>query len=354
MKAPYYIFVSCLLCGVAFAQDKGSKLESRIPPAQLRKLVKSRDQAQIELNRANTDTLSPMILNALESEDPLALVKLDQVQVTDGQVGFTVNLSVDKLLRGSVPQKMIVQCYWSRTPWVLRPPLGAQHIKPQVGRRMFGKFATVDKTTLFTGILDLDDPAEAAFLPVAIAALDMDAAAAGSGISSYLGGLSSKNTVVRDLAVYRLVHSKEYPANPLCERAILAQSQNLLSSHKLTERKEAVEWLGQLSNAMELCQIRSCGMPQFQPGPVRLQLQAAIRDKNVAIGDEAFEVLAQFDFNKPENAGYCAEIVPSLRTVERYKQGTQHPIGGSLSVASSCIWARRAGHGHKGTRGKQR
>jgi hypothetical protein len=113
---------------------------------------------------------------------------------------------------------------------------------------------------------------------------------------------------------------------------------------------EGVEWLGQLSVAIQQCQVKACNGPQFPPEVVRELLQSAVADKNVAVGDRAFEYLATLDFHRKQNAGYCEEIVPALRRVERYPFGGEHTIGGSLDDLSVCIGKPQSGHRHKGNR----
>ena len=78
-------------------------------------------------------------------------------------------------------------------------------------------------------------------------------------------------------------------------------------------------------------------MPEFHSEPARELLRKAVEDKNVAIGDLAFQYLATLDFHKKENAGNCEEIVPALRMVDRYPFGGEHWIGGSLDAASTCM-----------------
>jgi hypothetical protein len=179
----------CLLVAPALAQTERSKLEASIPPAKLQELVASREQAQEELRASGQDALSPEILRAfLEPGGSIAIVKMEQVNTTD-RVRFTLTLAVEKALRGTPPEKLPVECYWSDRPWPLRPPQGAQRIKPQAGKRILASFGAQNSPTGFRGILDLDDPGEAAFLPRAMAAAKMDADAATSGLSVYENGL---------------------------------------------------------------------------------------------------------------------------------------------------------------------
>jgi hypothetical protein len=131
----------CVLVSSVLAQSKQSKLEASIPPARLQELVASREQAQEELRRSGQDALSPEIVRAfLELGGSIAIAKMEQVVTTD-RVKFTLTLAVEKALRGTIPQQVPVECYWSDRPWPLRAPQGAQRIKPQTGKRILASFA---------------------------------------------------------------------------------------------------------------------------------------------------------------------------------------------------------------------
>jgi len=336
MKSWYCLLTACLLAAPLLAQTEQSKLEASIPPAKLQKLIASREQAQAELRASGEDTLSPEILRGfLEPNGSIAIVKMEQVTTTD-RVKFTLTLAVEKALRGTPPEKFPAECYWSDHPWPLRPPLGAQRIKPQTGKRILASFGAENSPTRFHGILDLDNPAEAAFLPQAMAMAQMDADAM-SGLSVYERGLMNENAVVRDLAVQRLLRARECLADAHCEESVLAEVRQLLASKNPNDRMEAVRWLGDLSELIQPCQVRACAAHEFHSEPVRELLRKAVEDKNVAIGDQAFQYLATLDFHKKENAGYCEEIVPALRMVDRYPFGGAHWIGGPLNGASTCL-----------------
>ncbi len=176
----------------------------------------------------------------------------------------------------------------------------------------------------------MDDPAEAAYLPRAIAMAKMDADAARSGFSVYERGLINENAVARDLALHRLLHTKECLADSRCEESILAEVRHLLAKKNPNDRMQGVRWLGNLNELIQPCQVRTCAAPEFHSGPVRELLQTAVEDKNVAVGDLVFQYVATLDFHKKENAGYCEEIVPALRKVDRYPFGGEHRIGGEI------------------------
>jgi hypothetical protein len=337
MKSGCWLLVAGLLAASVLAQTDRSKLEASIPPAKLQELIRSREQAQEELRNSGEDTLLPLILRGfLEPGGSMAIVKMDQVVTTD-RVSFTLTLVVEKALLGTPLGKFPTECRWSDHPWPLRPPANAQRIKPQAGKRILASLGGQNSPISFRGILDLDNPAEAAFLPQALAMAKMDADATTSGPSVYERGLANENAVVRDLALQRLLHTKECLAHWHCEESVLAEVRQLLANKNPNDRMEAVRWLGDLSELIQPCQVRSCAAPEFHSEPVRELLLKSVEDKNVAIGDQAFQCLATLDFHKKENAGYCEEIVPALRMVDRFPFGGGHSIGGSLNGASTCM-----------------
>lgn len=345
------IFAAHLLVGAAMAvaQTEESNLQSGISPGRLEKLLRSRERGDQELRRFGQETFSSQILSSfLQPRMSLAVVRINQIVATNKPL--QVDLHVEKLLRGTFPDGLMVEWLWSSTPWVLRPPVGAQRIKPEAGKRILASFIEYDNRTFVKGILDLSDPAEAAFLPGAVSAAQMDTVGATAGFSTYKNELTNGNVVVRDLALRRLATADQCRADRECEGSILAAVRHLLGSSNPNDRMEGVEWLDQLIVAIQQCQLKACNGHQFRPESVRQLLQSAVADKNVAVGDRAFEYLAALDFDEKQNAGYCEEIVPALRRVERYPSWSEHMIGGSLSASSVCVGKTHSGHQHKGNR----
>ena len=336
-----YCFITVwLLVAPLLAQTERSKLELGIPPARLDELVSSRRRAQEELQPSGTDDISPQILRwFIEPGASVAIVKMEQV-IADGD-RYRLTLDVEKVLRGAPPAKLSVKVYWSEQ--ALRWSPSGERIKPVTGKRALAGLIELDddtqnKFTLYVGILDLDNPRDAAFLPSAAAGAQMDADAARSGVSAYEAGLKSENPVVHELAMQRLLETKNFSAESRCEESILSEIRTLLASPNPRYRMQAVRWLGTLSQKIQSCQVNPCGSPEFHREPVRKLLKFAVQDKNVVVGDSAFENLAKLEFREKRNAGYCEEIVPALRTVERYPfDGSKHSIGGRLSGTSICV-----------------
>jgi hypothetical protein len=343
MKTGYCLITIWLLVAPVLAQPDRSKLEASIPPAQLEELVSSRRRAQEELRPAGADDISPWILTwFMEPGASVAVVKMEQV-IADGGDHFTVDLVVEKTLRGAhPPAKISVKVHWTKQP--CRFISSCERIRPLTGKRALGGLIVLDdlaqsKFWSFAGILDLDDPKDAAFLPSATAAAKMDADAAISGYSVYEAELTSEDPVIHELAMKRLLDAKDCPAESRCEQSILSEVRTLLASPNPSHRMEAVRWLGELSQKIQPSPVNPCGSPGFHREPVRRLLKLAVQDKNVAVGDSAFEHLAKLEFRGKGNAGYCEEIVPALRTVEKYPftRDDHRIVGGPLSGSSICV-----------------
>jgi hypothetical protein len=340
-KACFFTF--WLIVAPVLAQRERSKLEASVPPHKLEELVQSRRSAQQELHVTGIDALSAQVLGAfLEPDARVVVAKMEQV-VADGDK-YTVTLVVEKILRGAPPAKFSADGYWREEPWPLTRPRGAQRFRPLTGKRVLASISTLDdntqnKSTVFIGILDLDNPGEAAFLPSAIAAAEIDIDAATSGLSVYESHLASENPVVHQLAMQRLLGTKNCSAELRCEQSVLSEIGRLIASPNSSHRMQAVRWLGVLSQKIQSCRVSPCGSPEFNQKAVRELLKLALQDKNVAVGDSAFEYLAALEFKQKGNAGFCEEIVPALRKVERYPfTGENHRIiGGRLNGESICV-----------------
>ena len=345
MESPYCFITVWLLVAPVLAQTERSRLEASIPPAKLDELISSRQRARQELYPPNAKDLSPQILRwFLEPGAAIATVKLEQV-IGDGD-RYMVNLAVEKVLRGAPPARLSLEAYWREEPWPLSEPVGAQRIRPITGKRMLASLFSLDyspqsKPSLFVGILDLDRPEETAYLPSAIAAAKMEVDAAVSGTSVYELGLRSEDPVVHEMAMRRLIGSKDCPTSSHCRASVLSEIGRSLGGSNPIHRMDAVRWLDELSEKIRSCQLSPCTSPGFDREPVRRLLQSAVQDKNLAVGDRAFEILATLDFAERRNAGYCEEIIPALRKVEQYPFGGERWMGGRLSAASTCVGPAR-------------
>jgi hypothetical protein len=323
----------------ALGQTEQSAIEKSLRPAELERLVAARKEAQQELD-IHEEPLPQAIARAfLTRDNSVAIVKMAQVLPTS-EVSFKVTLELEKLLRGTAPSQLSLECYWSDHPWALRVPLGAQRIKPVAGRRMLASFSDLNGRASFAGILNLDDPKEAGFLPQAMTIAKMEIDGVSGGIAAYKAALDSEASSVRDVAFQRLLPSGECAIGSDCERSLISEIQHLLRSGNPHDRMQAVRWLGDIGEAIGRCEIRTCEITHDRE-PVRRLLQTAMKDANVVVGDRAFQYLATLNFHTKDNAGYCEEIVPAVRRVQRYQAGGAHWIGGRLDASSTCVGAIR-------------
>ena len=330
------LLVFCLPALPAFGQSDRDKLS----PQQLRQLVASHEQAREELQRAEAKSVAGHITRGfLNNYDSVAMVTIGQVK-TGPEDSYDAEFMVERTLRGKVPQQMVAHGYWMPNPklsWEVRPPPCLQRIEPKPGRRMLAEvverphMSGLPEFRCVFGFLDLDDPVEAAYLPQAQAAADMEVSASTAGLVPYEKGLTSDSAAVRDLAFWRLLFDERCPGDSQCEASIHAALRTLLASKNVNERWEAVmwlrDWLQEWLQPIGRCGGDDCDSAQFQPAPIRSLLQTAINDQNVAVGDEAFELLAALDFHKKENAGWCQDVQPEIRAVKRYPEQGEHLLG---------------------------
>jgi hypothetical protein len=199
----------------------------------------------------------------------------------------------------------------------------AQHFKPEVGRRVLASL--LGQGRVFYGILNLDDPKEAAWLPQAVAAVSLDEDTARKGPRIYEEALRSPFRAVRDLAMDRLLDFYDGLADSGTPEHTLALIRRLLESEDPSDRWNAMNWLAEIASF-----VRDCQRPQsplharqpFQLKAVRALLAFAEKDSNVVVGDEAFEALANLDFFRKENLERSAAIFPELRTMAFCPKGT--------------------------------
>jgi hypothetical protein len=262
---------------------------------------------------------------------------------------FTLHLRLKRILRGSLPESLLVQSAWHDGLWLMRPPFGWGRIKPEVGKRVVSAFYLEGGEPRGFATLDLGNPEEAKFFPAIEEFLRVESQAERGDISGLMGLLRHESWFVRTLAINRLSIAKLCLADASCEKVILASIRKELISKNPNERQLAVNGLRILVDSRSNAWRKQGSTPPFKAGPIRQLLNLAVNDANVAVGDEAFYVRVTLDFDRKENAGYCAEITPALREVKRYPFGEQHIFGGTLSAGEFCIGPIRTGPGRKGS-----
>jgi hypothetical protein len=311
--------------------------ESDFSAARVQSLVETRRTAQEELNHFPNPYVYLEITAALNSPGtPIAVVIIDKVARGENGV-YSLQLRVERTLRGSLPQTMTVTSGWHEGMWVMRPPFGWNRIKPEAGKRVMAAFNFDRRNIMGPSTLDLDKPDEAKWVPDVEEFLRIEAKAGEDNIALYLGVLLHRAWLVRYLALNRLVASKACRSSAACEHTILASIRKELASQNPNDRFQAVNHLRVLANSVTGNRFRTLPESRFKRSPIRALLLLAVADKNVAVGDEAFLQLATLDFDKKENIGYCGLITPALRKVEKRPETQQGTIGGRLNAASICL-----------------
>jgi hypothetical protein len=124
-----------------------------------------------------------------------------------------------------------------------------------------------------------------------------------------------------------------------CEKAMISAAERLLAKEGANDRREAVNWLREMSEAAQAAEPESAKQPGLAREPIRALLAKTVEDRNVAVGDEALMTLEQLNFYVRENVGYCIETVPAIRASERYPISEKgRVIGGPLNGGSSCLY----------------
>jgi hypothetical protein len=164
------VLLAAFLAAIQVPVQAGrSSLEDSLSPAELQRLVESREKADQELRRAGAYKGSPRIFNSFRNpRAAIAIVKIDRVDTTS-KVSFALTLSVENLLRGRLSSQVVAECFWSPKPWVWRSPSCTLPIKPEAGQRMVAGFMPSDgvnaqKLSLF-GVLDMNNPTHPLFCP---------------------------------------------------------------------------------------------------------------------------------------------------------------------------------------------
>jgi hypothetical protein len=108
------------------------------------------------------------------------------------------------------------------------------------------------------------------------------------------------------------------------------------------ERQQAVDWLTWVDSVSRLeyeRRGRMDGLPVLPDSAIRDLLSSAIQDRNVAIGDRAFQEREMFDMVRTGPPGECFEIVPALRKSAHWLSGEHNllPVGFPVTYTTGCI-----------------
>jgi hypothetical protein len=327
----------------AYPQEEQSKMVAKLSPDQIRVLADSRDRAYAELRRNASAYDSGELSPALFKRDTdLAICKITRITPREpGRTDVTLTISLERNLRGEVPDEYTEETNLSPNPlsWIKGPAPAWVRIKAVEGKRFVVASSEFHGKRTNTAVLDLDDAKETAKLAGAERFLKADAMSDAAGITPLLQALSDPAPLARDLAVRRLLRMNSCTTDATCERAMVAAAERLLTKEEPNDRREAVNWLREMSEAAQAAEPGNSKQPGLAREPIRALLARTVEDRNVAVGDEAFMVLEQLNFHVRENVGYCIEIVPAIRESERYpKSENGRVIGGPLNGGSSCLY----------------
>jgi hypothetical protein len=343
MRVLPLVALAVLVTAPVLAQDEQSKMISKLSPEQIQALVNSRQRAYAELRTTASAYESSALSQALyDRATAIGIFKITKITPQQfGGTAVTLTLTLERTLRGEMPHEYTDETALNANPisWIKGPPPAWVHVPPTEGKRVVVAAPEANGISKNTPVLDLDDPQEAAKLQAGERFLSVDKVPDMIWSAPFIALLGDPAPLVRDLAVRRLLHSGTCQASAECARVVIAEAGRKLASAEPTDRREAVNWLREISDAIQARDPgngRNLGMARE---PLRAVLAKAMEDRNVAVGDEAFAILEQLDFHAQENVGYCIEIVPALRKSERYpKSADGRVIGGPLNGASSCLY----------------
>ena len=339
------IFALALLATASLAcpQEEKSKMVAKLSSEQIRVLVESRDHAYAELRRNASAYDSGELFQALFKRDTnIAICKITKITPREpGAADVTLTISLERNLRGEVPHEYTEETNLNPNPlsWIKGPAPAWVRIRPVQGKRIVIASSELHGKRTNTAVLDLDDAKETARLAGAERFLKADTASDSAGITPFLHALADPAPLARDLAVRRLLRMSSCTTDAACEKAMILAAERLLAREEANDRREAVNWLREMSEAAQAAEPESAKQPGLAREPIRALLAKTVEDRNVAVGDEAFMTLEQLNFYVRENVGYCIEIVSAIRESERYPISEKgRVIGGPLNGGSSCLY----------------
>lgn len=217
--------------------------------------------------------------------------------------------------------------------------------EPKVGNRYILGYTLdygVAKSVFVLGVVDLQDPTQPEMIASVKRFLNLESEASLRGFETYLEALDDRLPWIRDIAVHRLTYSNDCNGSPACAERFSAAVRRGLQSDTPNERQEAVHWLiwvDSVSKAEKKRKGYERGLPVLPDSTLRVLFDSAINDRNVAIGDEAFQYREMFDFDRSGSPGECFVIVPALRKSAHMRSQEQPPFppGFPLTYTYGCL-----------------
>jgi hypothetical protein len=327
----FVMLLASLLCPCDWSQEasEGPNMFGGLNSGELDALVASRTAARKELAENATAFDTPGIANALGSERYLIVIaRISSVQLPTNADGRTIiAFHVEQLLRGeSEVTDFRVESRWNPrkakllivTDFNYRET-ALDKSEPRVGDRYILGYTLdygVEKFVFVPGVVDLQDSAQTEMIANVRRFLNLEAEAGLHGYEIYLDALDDKAPWIRDIAVHRLTSSDACNASPLCGEKFVAAVRRELHSDLPNERGEAIAWLIWVDSVAKLEKKRKGyvdGLPILPDPELRALLDEAVHDRNVELGDQAFQAREMFDVYRNGSPGGCFEIVSALR-----------------------------------------
>lgn len=341
-----------------------------LSPRRLDPIRESRRLAEQELTKQAPAFLPPDISVALNFPSYAVVVatitdvQFPAADVTGDAVRTKINFHVDEYLR----RKPGVADFTMESVWV---PASAREdsdspgvlislnnrntildtVEPRVGDRYILGYLppwNIKKVSV-PSVIALQDPHQTQLIGDMQSFLTLESIADNShSVTPYLEALNSPLPWVRDIAVHRLVGSEICNASTDCAKKFSGAVKRQLESANPNERREAVEWLiwaDSVSRSESTWKRWSDGLPILPDSALHEFFSIAMRDRNVAIGDEAFQYAEMSKFLRIGKPGECVVVVPPLRITKQVLDGAPGrsllPVGFPMDSMSSCIPATK-------------
>jgi hypothetical protein len=336
---------------LGFSQDTSiqSKLTRGMSAERVQALKESRTEAGMEISKERYP-LPEIVWCLRDSTCRVAIARVTEVTpeapVADGAwPNLKVDLELEQMLRGASEKTHV----YAESRWRLIKSLyrfghvdtALNREEPKVGKQyvigyLVPGYGDDGAKIEVGGAIDLSQPGQAQALAEVQHFLNIEASGDASNFAPFLEALDDPIHWIRDVAAYRLAESNTCHASHYCGETFLAHAGKLLQSSSAGERWNALEWLRPLvAEAHVRKQPSSISNDTF-----RDLLQSATTDRNVAIGDLAFQYLSDWDFlRSSEAAGHCLEVVAAIRktAIWDYADVKGGYITNPLGSSTSCI-----------------
>jgi hypothetical protein len=328
-------------------------------------VFESRRVAEKELAEQSVAFETPNIANPLEWPAYLiAIARITAVQMSDtaNTPRTKISFHVEQFLRGeSQTADFDVESRWTRESTAeggQTTPVFAHNYRytaldrsePKVGARYILGYSLAyggGKLVFVPGVIDMQDLGRTQLIGDMERFLTIETEAGPSNFVPYLKALDDVVPWIRDIALHRLTGSASCNTSPVCAKSFSAAVERQLQSSMPNERQEAVDWLtwvDSVSRSGGEGSTRIDGLPVLSDSAIRELLSSAIQDRNVAIGDRAFQEREMFDMFRTGPPGECFAIVPALRKSAHWLSGEHDllPTGFPVAYMTGCIPPREA------------